>query len=190
MQVQDTVKRVISRKTPKAVAYTVQLAKEGYIGVGFEAPPCNEGDTISLQYEFNNAGYKQMVKGSMQVLSSAAPQQREPAPQQAPAGAQGGQSKQSYWDEKEKRDLITQRAIQYQASRNAAIEVAKIALEQDCLSLGAKKADRIDILLAFVDEVTDRYNKDVSDVMQTGARSGGYDDNSQDQSAQEVSDFE
>ncbi|MCW8982462.1 MAG: hypothetical protein OQK13_00295, partial [Gammaproteobacteria bacterium] len=79
MQVQDTVKRVISRKAGKGTAYTVQLEQEGYIGVGFQAPPCNEGDTISMQVELNDRGYKQMVKGSMQVLGSApAPQPQQP----------------------------------------------------------------------------------------------------------------
>lgn len=188
MQVQDTVQRVISRKTPKAVAYTVQLQNEGYIGVGFQAPPCNEGDVISLQYELNDRGYKQMVKGSMQVISSGAPAP-EPQPQQAPQAAQGGESKQGYWDAKAKKDLDTQRAIQYQASRNAAIDVAKVALENDCLSLGAKKADKLDILLSFVDEITDRFNQDVSDVVQNGERSGKYDQDQQDNNAQEVGDF-
>lgn len=189
MQVQDTVTQVIARKTPKAMAYTVRLAKEGYIGVGFEAPACVEGDTVSMQYELNNAGYKQMVKGSLQVLSSGAP---TPAPQSspAPAGAQGGTSKTSYWDDKEKRDVSIQKAIQYQASRNIAVEVAKIALEQDCLSLGAKKAARVDILMAFIDEVTDRYNKDVTDFVQNGERSGEYQGTRQDNEAQEAGDFE
>lgn len=191
MQVQDTVKRVIARKTPKATAYTVQLEKEGYVGVGFAAPPCTEGDTVSLQYELNDRGYKQMIKGSMQVLASgAAPAQ--PQAQAAPAGAGpgAGPSKQDYWGEKEKRDLQTQRAIQYQASRNAAIDVAKMALENDCLSLGAKKSDKLDILLGFIDEITDRFNQDVSDVVQDGKRSSKYDDNEQDNNAQEVGAFE
>lgn len=188
MQIQDKVRRVISRKTPKAVAYTVQLENEGYIGVGFQAPPCNEGDTISLQYELNDRGYKQMVKGSMQVLQSGAPAPA-PQPQAAPQAAQGGESKQGYWDAKAKKDVETQRAIQYQASRNAAIDVAKMALENDCLSLGAKKADKLDILLAFIDETTDRFNQDVSDVIQTGYRSGKYDQDEQDNNAEEVGDF-
>ncbi|MCW8826158.1 MAG: hypothetical protein OQK78_07010, partial [Gammaproteobacteria bacterium] len=67
---------------------------------------------------------------------------------------------------------------------------AEIALQHDCLSLGAKKADKLDILMAFIDETTDRYNKDVSDVMANGERSGQYDDNEQDNQAREVGDFE
>lgn len=189
MQLQDTVLKIISRKTPRSVAYTVQLQNEGYIGVGFEPPACNEGDVITLSYDLNDRGYKQMVKGSLKVVSSGpAPEQAKP--QRAPTGAGEGASKSGYWEGKEVRDIATQRAIQYQASRNAALEVAKMALENDCLSLGAKKADKLDILLAFIDEITDRFNRDVSDVTKNGERSGKYDGDEQDDGAQEVGEFE
>lgn len=184
-QTQGQIKRIITRKAGTGTAYTLQLMDGKYYGAGFKPPGCSEGDTVSFEYFENKAGYTQIVDGSIQVQAGASAQ---PQPQAAPQT--GGQSKTGYWDEKEKRDLRTQRAIQYQASRNAAIQVAEMALEHDCLSLGQKKADKLDILLAFVDETTDRFNKDVTDFTETGSRSQQYDQNQQDNEATEVGDFQ
>lgn len=191
MQEQDIVKRVISRKTARGtMAYTLELQNGGFIGAGFDAPQCDEGDQISYQWETNQRGYKQIIKGSINVIGSGpAPAQRPQQANSAPVSG-GGATKQSYWEEKEKRDLRTQGAIQYQASRNAAIQVATAALQHDCISLGTKKAEKADILLAFIDELTDRYNKDVTDFMDNGARSTAYDGDQQDDNAQEVGEFD
>lgn len=184
-QAKGQVKRVITRKAGTGTAYTLQLMDGKYYGAGFKPPACSEGDTVEFEFFNNKAGYTQIVDGSIKVV------QADPAPQGQPQAAPqaGGQSKSGYWDEKEKRDLRTQRAIQYQASRNASLEVAKMALEHDCLSLGQKKADKLDILMAFIDETTDRFNKDVSDFTETGSRSQQYDQDPQDDQATEVGDF-
>lgn len=188
MNANGQVKRVISRKAGTGTAYTVQLSDNQYYGAGFKPPGCNEGDNIEFEYFVNKAGFNQIADGTIKVAEAQAPQQQ--APQQGqPAPAGGGQSKAGYWDEKEKRDLKTQKTIQYQASRNAALELTKMALEHDCLSLGQKKADKADVLMAFVDEITDRFNKDVTDFAETGSRTAQYDDNNQDNQAQEVGEF-
>lgn len=188
--VQGQVKRVITRKAGSGTAYTVQLMDNMYYGHGFKPPGCNEGDAVEFEHYQNNAGYTQIVEGSLKVVAGAQKQPQQPQGQPQAAPAAGGQSKAGYWDEKEKRDLRTQRAIQYQASRNAALEVAKMALEHDCLSLGQKKADKLDILMAFIDETTDRFNKDVSDFTENGSRSGQYDGDAQDNQATEVGEFD
>lgn len=187
-QTQGQVKRVIARKAGSGTAYSIQLSDNMYYGNGFKSPDCSEGDTVQFEYYNNKAGYTQIAEGTLKVVEGAPVAAPQGQAQAAPAA--GGQSKTGYWDEKEKRDLKTQRAIQYQASRNAALEVAKMALEHDCLSLGQKKADKLDILMAFVDETTDRFNKDVTDFTTTGSRSQQYDGNKQDNEATEVGDFQ
>lgn len=185
-QVQGQIKRIITRKAGSGTAYTLQLMDGKYYGAGFKPPACSEGDTVSFEYFENKAGYTQIVDGSIKTVEGAP----AAAPQGQAAPNVGGQGKTGYWDEKEKRDLRTQKAIQYQASRNAAIDVAKMALEHDCLSLGQKKADKLDVLLAFIDETTDRFNQDVSDITENGSRSNQYDQNKQDNEATDVGDFQ
>lgn len=69
-------------------------------------------------------------------------------------------NKDQYWENKEKRDVRVQRQIQHQASRNSAIELVKVAVQADALALPAKKADKMDALVALVNELTDQFNAD------------------------------
>jgi hypothetical protein len=52
-----------------------------------------------------------------------------------------------------------QAAIQFQASRNAAIAVLELAQACGAVKLPAKESDKLDALLALVDEITVRYDK-------------------------------
>lgn len=54
--------------------------------------------------------------------------------------------------------------ISYMSARNAAIEVTKLVVENGMLSLGTKKADQVDNLLAFVDETTMRFFMDLDTI--------------------------
>lgn len=80
--------------------------------------------------------------------------------QRTAAPASGG-SKDGYWEAKEQRDIVTQRAIQYQSSRNAAIELVSAALTAGAVALPAAKAKQWDALLALVDTVTERFEEAV-----------------------------
>lgn len=86
-----------------------------------------------------------------------------------PAAASGGQSagvtRDGYWANKEARDIEKDERYQnvdiprmsWSAARSDAVRLVAAALENDCLALGQKKGDRLDILLGQVDEVTERF---------------------------------
>ena len=182
MNIQGTVEQVFSRAAGRGTAYNIKVNGQ-YYGCGFQPPSCSEGDNVSFEIEQNAKGYWN-VSGPIQVTGKAAP----PQPNQGNQGQQkpqtGGNSRDQYWQEKEQRDIANQKIIQYQASRNAAIEVVKSALENDALSLGQKKQGKLDVLLAVIDEVTDRFDKDSIDMRDYGYRTGEYNDNQRDNNAE------
>lgn len=88
--------------------------------------------------------------------------QRQPQPPARSPG--GGMSKDDYWSRKEERDLEVQKAIQYQASRNAAIAVLDVMLKAGAVKLPSKQADQYDAVLAVVDEITAHFNTQTSNL--------------------------
>jgi hypothetical protein len=149
-----------------------------WYGYGFERPNFGEGDEVSFDVDWNGQ-YGNVRKGSLQVVGGGGQQQQQSrqgggsyqnnrggSPRNSggrPGGGGGYQKKTSggreaYWDEKAKRDVVVQRQIQHQASRNAAISVVSAALANNALSLPSKKGDQLDALLAVVDEITERYD--------------------------------
>lgn len=72
--------------------------------------------------------------------------------------AKGGDKPAVDWDLKDEK-------IQWQAARNSAIELAKIALQGEALKLPAKAADKLDALEAYVQEKTEQFFRDVSETV-------------------------
>ena len=78
-----------------------------------------------------------------------------PAPAQAASTGSYTSPRDTYWEDKAKRDVVIQRDIAYQAARNASIAVLG-----QLLTAGAvpqTKAKKMDIVLDLVDEITERY---------------------------------
>lgn len=82
--------------------------------------------------------------------------QQRPQQQQAPSqgGAPASSGKDKYWEDKEKRDIITQRAIQLQACRNSAIAAIDSMLKAEVVKLPAKQAEKYDAYLALLAKLT------------------------------------
>jgi len=65
-------------------------------------------------------------------------------------------TRNSYWEEKDRYDKeVRQPMIAFQSARRDAVDVVTAALAADILSLGQKKADKLDLLIGYIDEVTD-----------------------------------
>lgn len=82
--------------------------------------------------------------------------------------AQSG-GKDDYWEKKAERDVVIQRAIQFQASRNAAIEIVGAMVKAGSASLPSAKGKHFDAILEMVDLVTARYDKATTVVMEGGS---------------------
>lgn len=142
-------------------------------GAGRSGQPGNGGQ---------QGGYQRQGGGQQQ---QARPQQQQ---QRAPQGGAGG--KDDYWARKEERDVEVQKAIQYQASRNAAIATLDILLKAEAVKLPAKQADKYDAALALLDTLTERFNEQTTNLgqapspslggQQYGGDEGGYNQNETD----------
>lgn len=142
------VEKIVSKPTRTGgTAYSFVIEGKWY-GHAFDKPAFVEGDNISFDYKengnFNNANPK-----SVKIVAS------EPAAKGGPAPAKGGYQN-------------NQVAIQYQASRNAAIHAVEAAVAGGIVPLPAKKADQYDAYLALIDDLTNRYHMDTDQVVTAG----------------------
>lgn len=147
-QVTGTVEKIMTRPTSTGgTAYNVNVGGEWY-GHGFNAPKFVEGDSISFSFQ-SQGKFKNMQPHSVAVVA---------APAAAPASGGGGGS----------RPNNTQLAIQYQASRNAALHFLEVAVAAGAVPLPTKKSDQYEALLAVVDDVTNQFHVKTSEVVENG----------------------
>lgn len=98
---------------------------------GFDDPGVDEGDNIELEYDKSKYG-NEVVAGSVKKVNNTS----------------GGGSVQMG---------DKQAVISWQAARNSAIEMVKLANEVGALPLSTKKAEQYDQLLEYTHELTQRY---------------------------------
>lgn len=135
-------------------AFNIRVDDDWY-GYGFNKPAFNKGDTISFDFQ-QRGNFKNVDAKTVQVGASA------PAQQAAPASGGSAPAKSG-------RDFgANQVAIQYQASRNSAIALVSAALAAGEVTLPTKKGDRLDALLALVDDLTDQYHAKTDQVVKAG----------------------
>jgi hypothetical protein len=129
---------VVEVISPRGKAFNAKIDGKWY-GLGFSKPEIVVGNKVEFEIEMNGAFANAK---NFKVLKSEVAR----APSVASTGA-------TYI-----RNDSTQKAIQYQAARNAAIEVTKLAVDKGLIKLPAKQADQLDVALALIDEITERYD--------------------------------
>lgn len=123
----------------------VEAGKDVWYGHGFAPTKFQEGDHITFSWTASG-NFKNVDARSVRVGS--APAQSQQQQQAAPVAAQGGGG----------RFNSTQLAIQYQASRNAAIHLLDVMVTAGALPLPTKKGDQYDAILAIVDDITNQFH--------------------------------
>jgi len=162
--------------------------------LGRKKPTFQQGDVISFENDDKgNVDYDSLVAGgapSAPPRQSGAPRaaNRQGGGRPAPAAGGGGQTRDGYWAEKEARDLQKDKRYQevdvprmsFSASQERAVTLVAAALANDALSLGQKKGERLDLLLEYVDQVTDRFfvdsmnaHKRLSEILANGPSKAG-----------------
>jgi hypothetical protein len=164
------LEKVIAKKLSNGFIHSVKIDDVWY-GAGFKRPAAQEGEYVEFEWYTNDKGYA-TIKGEITVINRPATAAQQAPARQAPGGVGGAVTKDQYWENKEARDVNIQKGIQFQAARNAAINVADVLLKNDCLSLGQAKAKKTDILLAFIDELTVKYFENVSQFVENGKLEG------------------
>ena len=107
-------------------------------------------------------GQGQRPQGNAQGRPQAGGQ-RPPAQR---GGQSGGNSKDTYWEDKAARDIQVQAGIQWQASRNSAIALVDVLLKNGMVSgLPTAKGKQADAIVALVDEYTEVMYLQTDEVM-------------------------
>ena len=137
-----TVDNIIERNK----RYSFVDTEGQWYGLGFSKPNFEKWDEIQFDYTVNGK-YKNVTDGTVEVTNKASPYKG--ASDKKPTSTDV-MSRDDYWARKEMQDVKTQREIRLQASRNAAIEFVRLALENDVLPLSRSKSDKEEILTEYV----------------------------------------
>lgn len=126
--------------------YSIKIdGQDEWISAGFDAPPCKEGDYVSIEAEQNDKGYWD-AKSIKQVKNAPA---KEAAAVSGPALAK----------------TSTQTSIHYQSARKDAIALIELLLTHKALPMSASAtaagtAKRYEEITALIDKLTVRYFND------------------------------
>jgi len=137
--------------------YSIKVG-DNYYGVGFDSPPCKEGDVVEFDAGTNAKGYGEaknivVVEGA----SEAAPAAASPATKDNGGG---------YVD---KRNI----SIQLQSSRKDALVTLQIMQGADAIPFpkDMEESARYDMLLQFVDELTAHHYSKLQEWTEAGGLS-------------------
>lgn len=153
--------------------------QDGFFSLGKDKPTFKEGDAIQFDtqqqgkytYARNIAPWTESGAVSSPPVASIANASSNSSftPRAGKrswngGGSSGTNEKDEYWRRKEERDLAkegeyaqTQKRIEIQAARNAAIETAKTMWQFDITPKPKKATEHYDAFLALVEELTDKY---------------------------------
>lgn len=166
-------KGVVSKINARATAnggtsYSFALkGQDGWYGLGFTAPQFKEGS--SVQFDIVQRGNYFDAKNIVPWDGSGdqpAPPVREVVAKPGFSGGKrpfgGGKSEEekAYWGNRDAKEKDTQKRIEVQAARNAALEFLKLAVSAEAVKLPAKQADKYDALAALLSEVMDGFLAD------------------------------
>lgn len=132
-----------------------------YFRTGENKPPFEKGDYVEFEADDRR---NNVVMDSIKVKkvegsnASGAGTANSGGSVRSAKGSAYRSSRDSYWDDKAKRDIeITEPRISFANARTSAISVVNAALANDCIALGSQKGKRLDILLDTIDEVTNKF---------------------------------
>ncbi len=175
------VGKINSRPTSTGgTAYSFVLKNEStWYSVGFQAPQFKEGD--SIQFEVVQRGNffdaKNVAMWESGTAAAPAPSVRafagKPSFGKKPFTAGKSQEEKDYWANKDSKAEETQRRIEVQAARNAAIETVGILLSNGLISVPEKikKTDGKSYLSALINELIDEYIANTTDRLEASSSS-------------------
>lgn len=176
--IKGVVQKIIKNPQYGLTSFTLK-GQDGFYSLGKDIPTFKEGD--SIQFDTNQQG-KYTYARNIAPWSDGGTAQSTPVSQVAASASSGGwqrrgaggggksfgggdaAAKEAYWRAKEERDIAkegeyaaTQKRIEIQAARNAAIETAKTMWQFDITPKPKKATEHYDAFLALVEELTDKY---------------------------------
>lgn len=140
---------------------------ENWYGHGFKEPSFSQGDTISFTAT-KNGRFTNIDASSVSVQSGGGSSSSSSSSSGSSGGGGGSKSenweaRQKYWEQKEERDLVREERIAWAGARTHAISVVDIGLREDALPLPQKKADKMDAIVAAINEYTEQFYQQTSE---------------------------
>ena len=138
----------------KLYSFALQ-GQQGWHSLGFELHGISEGQSISFETRQNARGYAEVDPDSIKILEGQVVAARDAAvvakapytPKKVWGGGKSGGKKDEYWDNREARDIETQKRIELQSCRNSALQFIDILVKTDAMKFGkASQAEKAGIL--------------------------------------------
>jgi hypothetical protein len=125
---------------------------------GTKVPAISVGQPIRFKAEEKNGNFSVDPTTIVPVDESVVTRSFPPTVRAA-AAYSNGNAKDTYWADKDAHSKkVIEPRINFSASQRDAVALVTAALEFDCLSFGTvAKGKKLDMLLEFVDQVTDRF---------------------------------
>lgn len=162
-QVTGVVAALTPRQWNGKTFHNVKLDNGTTYGFGAANPNCNVGDTVTFDAEMNDKGYwnakwcKVISSGGAVPQQQAPQQQQAPRPQGAPSRQQSAAAKDSYWDDKAKKDDLRELGMAVAGARNSAIALASAAVAHGIVPLPAKKSDQLEAFKLLINDLTTEF---------------------------------
>jgi hypothetical protein len=174
-QVEGVVKRVFTKNWQDKTFYSLALTnQEGLFGFGPTNPNAHPGDKVTFVSKTNAKGYLEAEKGTLKVTKGV-----EEVRSNDSVGAVGASavpssyvSKDTYWANKEARDVINDSKRELGASRNTAIAFIDLLVKHEAIKLPAG-AKREGFLVALLEDYTATFmgiEKDRTAVVEKAAK--------------------
>ena len=144
MLINGVVERISNANRAGRTVYSLQVNGTWYGGFWNDAPKCAQGNTVEFDAT-QNGNFWNANPNTLRVVESSAPAQAQQQPQTQQRPNIGGDY------------ASRQNSIVYQSSRKDAIEVVRLALEQDLVTLPTKKADKLGAVIAMIKEITEDF---------------------------------
>jgi hypothetical protein len=165
--IQGVVQKIIHNQQYGLYSFFMK-GQDGMYSLGERAPTFKEGD--SIKFETDQKGkylYAKDIVPWEGTGTGTAPPVQAVARSYGRGGFVGGKAGKSdeekaYWANKDLVAAETQKRIEIQAARNAAIEAARFLVEKEYVKTPTKQADKYDAYLALVNQLTDEFIKNTA----------------------------
>jgi hypothetical protein len=140
-----------------------------FFRLGEHAPQFRETDVVTFESDQKGKATNLEVTrapAKEETTAPPAPARSTESARPAPESAGKVVNRDSYWADKEARDIekdkkyteVVEPRITYAAARHDAVTVVGLALQHDLLALGnANKSAKLGLILGYVDQVTARF---------------------------------
>jgi hypothetical protein len=176
--IKGVVQKILVNSQYGLTSFTIK-GQDGFYSLGKDKPTFKEGD--SIQFETNPVGKYTYAKdiapwtdggvaSAPSVASVTNTQSNRSFGGKGRSFGGGTAAKDEYWAAKEARDIakegdyaLTQKRIEIQAARNAAIAAATVIIEKGLVIPPKKQSDQYDHFIGLVDQLTTTFMANTQD---------------------------